>query len=339
MAKITSKSKAMKKGSVVKKNVATKAQQPTPKKAHRGGRRRSEVENLKPSANSTSTPYDWKELAIIGEKPENIRMLKAQNHWDFSNLEPTVAKILKENPGYDVFLAGGSPQPNYSASTTIGASTCPDILAIVIRSGFEPPRFVSKQDFQHGTDKILPMRSVRFTWAPMLVQAAEGGGKVPVHMLKNLECRKAAPLKMSAEMAMASEYLTLFTMKPSQDWVRKPDGKLVIKHVMFAYDIGEEGLWEESFDTSVDRLNSFIPDFCERFELDEETHHDEVNFAIREAFEKARQKVETRIKLLENYPEDVLDNIKVVKIFPRNGFVVNKSNYVNKYYDRADLVE
>mmetsp|Transcript_40147 Transcript_40147/g.59528 ORF Transcript_40147/g.59528 Transcript_40147/m.59528 type:complete len:135 (-) Transcript_40147:123-527(-) len=131
--------------------------------------------------------------------------------------------------------------------------------------------------------------------------------------------------------------MTLFTMKPSTDWKRKVDGTLDLKEAWFAYQVGDE---------IVDELyvkgESTPSEICDRFELlDPDIHAAAVREAVKNGFNAKREHLESRIQLLAEYPEEILNSIRVVKIVPQNPILESIKSlptckYYNQYYLLAD---
>jgi len=286
----------------------------------------------------------WKDIEVLGENVENINRLKYEEKWDFSHIDCCVQEMMGEYPNCDIYLFGGSPQ-NYLQSSLTPA-TCPNIVAIAIESTYEPPPFVSAQDFQHGGEEYKTIRQHKLYWERIDLdlysqqeEHREFPGNGNVFALKS-RLRKTVADKRSTDDLIAWEYLTLFIMKPSVDWVRKEDGKLKIGNTIFKYDIGNGDIVDELFDIdNGDTLREFIPDFCDRFDLEVEYHEANLKQVIRDAFASARKEKEKNIDMFSDYPSEVLDSIKTVKIFPQNDCVESKQKYINKYYGKADSIK
>lgn len=284
----------------------------------------------------------WKNIEVLGENVKNIRKHKYEDKWDFSHIDRCIQEMMSEHPNCDIYLFGGSPQNYLQSSLT--PTTCPNIVAIVIESGYEPPPFVSAQDFQHGVEEYKNIRQHRLCWERIDFnfysqhdEVCPGNGNV--FALKS-RLRKTVADKRSDDDMIAWEYLTLFTMKPSVDWVRKEDGRLKITYVNFKYDVGDGEIAYEPFDIDDgNTFKEFIPDFCDRYDLEEEDHEVNLKQVIRDAFASAREEKEKKIEMFSDYPPEVLDSIKTVKIFPQNDCVESKQNYINKYYGKANSIK
>ena len=80
---------------------------------------------------------------------------------------------------------------------------------------------------------------------------------------------------------------------------------------------------------------SSFRDFCDRHDLDFDTHKPLVKEAVKKAFDKARSVIENRIKLLRSssYSETILEEMFVVKVFPKNlDQDARNQTYINKFY-------
>jgi hypothetical protein len=291
------------------------------------------------------------EIAFVGEKLENIEVIRrgingGSEAWDFSNLPEVFEATRKKYPNCDLWLFGISQPFGCELS-------CPCVVIIVMEKGFEPPPFVAVTQRKEGgisSEKIFSMRQMKFAWKPI----AEG-----LNML-HLTLRKAVEKKVLQSKLIEYEYADLFFMRPSTDWERKENGDLKVDSVTFEYNfVGPNGDVEEiggeEFIVSEHRLHSFVPDFCERHDLDLEEHKALVEEVIRAAFKKARMEKEKLVALLNKFPVHVLDNLSTIKVYPRNSIALSagmllgkelagasqsdgKDPFIGKFYGRADTV-
>jgi len=242
--------------------------------------------------------------------------------------------VLNKSEEFDVYLFGGSTPVDFDSdrsSAVAGVVPVPTICAIVIRRGSIPPEYVAIRNYQSHGETILSFPAQRLSW----VQVANC-----VFALKN-RLRSCTVRNRGESDLFSREYSSLYTQTPSSDWKQDQFGKLDVRHANFEYSPddtnSEDTLISEEFNKGFDKLEDFIPDFLERHDLGEE-HCDGVKQAIRYAFVKARGEKQAKIDMLgSKYDPSVLENMKVVKIYPRNNFIKDhqKVVYVNEYYGNA----
>ena len=129
-------------------------------------------------------------------------------------------------------------------------------------------------------------------------------------------------------------------MKPGTEWKRKPDGTLDVRQTFFQYKVRDEIVHDE-YDKDDEWCT--VDDFCTRFDLDHDAHAEHVKEAVKRGFNAKREHIESRIQLLTTYSEEVLDNIRVVKIVPKNRILESSKSsrsckYYNQYYCYADKI-
>lgn len=236
------------------------------------------------------------------------------DEWNFSHVAHVLTKEL-QNQDSCGFLLGGQPLPFAEGQYA------PTLVLLVLPSGHAPPPFVAQQNPQQGSDRIIPIAEAGLGWktAPHLHERASV-----------LEMTRRVTRGFSSNF----EYMTLWTMKPATDWKRKEDGTLDLREAPFQYQVGNEII-----DEVYEKGKSSFNDFCDRFELDPDVHAATVKEAVKSGFDAKRAHIESRISLLTEleYPDEVLDNIRVVKIVPQNPILESsKSKYYNQYYLWAD---
>lgn len=301
----------------------------------------------------TEAERAWKSVFILGEKIhqgaiKNIHQgVEDANggriSFDFGHFIPLLEALCSEHPDKQFFVFGGSPElqelTEENLPTKNGVYPIPTLSVISVPKGIAPPPFVAIRHFQHGTQEIKSMADFNLDWnhtPSWMTQTLQGRVSI-------LQCTsrmtRAAFKAQSQEDLFKYEYMSLFTMRPSVDWEmeEKDATKLSIRHAMFTYVDADGDEVHEEFHRDDHRMKTFVPDYLERFELDEAEHAEPLKAAIKSAFANARAVKQSQIDLFDGYDADVLDGFEVVKIYPQNDFVraEHKSDRVNEYYGTA----
>jgi len=307
---------------------------------------------VKPSA---TDPLAWKSIFIQAEAAHtgaiaNIhRGIEDVNGgripFDFYHLVPQLKALLKEHPDRNLFVFGGTAESFqlYSmenAQIKAGIHPVPNINVILMPKGFQPPPLVAVRDFQNGTEVIKPMRALNHFWNSMPSWASgELHGRVSILHCNKRTTKAAFKAQLESEL-FELEYSSLYFMRPSVDWVTEPndDSKLSVRQAMFDY-LADGEVISEQFDRDDDSMKTFVPDFINRFDLGD-GHEEPIKAAIKAAFKTARETNQAKKDLFDGYDPEVLESVKVVKLYPKNPFVKeeHKSSRVNDYYGRADRV-
>jgi len=264
--------------------------------------------------------------------------LQGEEKWDFTELEDHLSKLKMKHNGCNLFVFSTNEPSSLVIGGTPQVISLPVMNIIICDSGngnITPPELVSIKRSQLGSEVIKTFKEMKLEW----VRSPQIDNLYYLNCLQRRESLRKKPVMVQHEY----EYSLLFTMKPELDWTLDNKGKLSVTNAMFQYRKEDGEVIEEMFDKeNGDRLSSFIPDFIERHEIDGDDSelYDAVHQAIKTAFEKVRREKEKRKELLSSYPENVLNNMKVVKIYPQNDFVTqkHKSHYVNPYYGKAHEV-
>lgn len=280
----------------------------------------------------------WKLFQTIGEKQSAITTLH-QKQWDFSHLQTVILELLERYSDGALFVFGGQLHPYQNEVGEARFVPTFSVIHVPVPKAIEaaatmipPPPVLSIQNPQQGTDELSSMKSFHLAWAPLKCSDTDDDDRVFVLQ------RTFSTFTRHSEIRF--EYVTLFTMIPSQVCPRREDRSIDLRSAKFSYalpnDDGE--VIEELYTKGEDSFS----DFCQRYELDEDQYIPEVKAAVKKGFDEQRGKLESRLAKLkkEKYSESMLEDIRVVaKIYPRNDELNNgrivKSSYVNQYYGSA----
>jgi len=302
----------------------------TPSKA------RSESKTTGSTTDDGLSLVDWKNIYVFDAKPKDIQNMHEgaigrngkTKEWDFSHLPKVLRKVQEENESCELYMFGSQP---FNYNTVHRQSTdsrmvplCPTFGIIPMKGGKPPPPYIAVRKHGQELDIIKHFRALGLSWEP--VQNTSG-----VFALRSSrrECSH-----MSEYDNVARDYTTLFIMKPN-DSIRKDNDQLDIQHATFSYQVGDELIIDGEVYT---KGQDTFADICNRFDLNVDEHRASVKQAVAQGFTKRRQQIEKQIDLLSDYPEDVLNEVSVVKIFPRNTSLSDADRnelYINKYYGYA----
>lgn len=288
------------------------------------GRGKKLLVKKKPRAINPFGNIDVSKIAMLGERRDNVKEIKKKD-FDFQ-LEKHLPKILKKYPNHNVGIYGGSPQLSLDRESAI-----PCLVGIVVPKPKLPPQFVAVS--RKGGIEITSFEKHKLQWE----KKASG-----VYILTSKKRMTNASIQALTEDARnEEEHLQLWTIDPTEKLERKNNGDYKIKFANFeVYNddgtlvINDEYQIGQGFEEYVDGL---VEDYGT--ELGENAR-EMITFAIKTAFKNARTELEEQVDLLQKcgFPEDMLSEIKSVKIYPKNVDQAAKVNYINRHYLRADEV-
>ena len=266
------------------------------------------------------------QIAILGERRDNIDSLSKKT-FDFE-LKSRIPKILAENPNMDAFISGGSPQLSMDATTLT-----PVVFVILVPTGNTPPPFLAYSNAFTNEFVIDNISTHKLSWQSIAPR---------VSILKSTRRMTKASIRALPEDSKAmEEHLQLWTIIPSKKLQRNSAGKIDIRAVNFSVISKKDGKPIFGDYEKGGGLQDFIEMFVEEYEEElGEDPHDLVETAIREAFANERSKLEEQVERLQKagFDEELLDQIKSFKIYPKDTTEKEKSSYINEYYDRANTV-
>ena len=222
-----------------------------------------------------------------------------------------------------------------------------------------PVEYLACTSVQMNGEDILPFSALRLAWQPVV--GVEGRKRKqsqeqqhPSQRLFYLTCNVRAGRRgrMPDGNARRYEYAMPYTIRDGGE--PAPVTDVMVQWRPSCRDPEERPL-SFSFDKTVDRLRTFIPEFLEEHQLfaaegrddDNDALAEELEAAIRQAFKSRRaelaQEADARKTFLaEELTDDdraALDTMRVLKIYPSKGVDGKlKSDFVNRYYGKADEV-
>ncbi|CAB9497389.1 expressed unknown protein [Seminavis robusta] len=266
-------------------------------------------------------------IATIGENRENLALLSKKKH-DY-DLGRHVVDLMKEYPNHSVCIYNGSPQLLTDATTLV-----PHLGVILVPDKKLPPKYIAYKN-KHGENAVV-LKDMTKAYGMRWNSVAPG-----VYFLTSSQRKTKTSIKaMDEESKVLEEHLELFSRRPSVDWKLNKHGKLDVRFVNFTVpDKNGEDIYE-SFDKDGDyNLQSYVDEFLETQELGEDRRED-VESAIRQAFEDKRDEIIEEMKLLksEGFDEELLESIKTIKIYPKGTPADAKSRMMGSYYGNAHAV-
>ncbi|KAL3818870.1 hypothetical protein ACJIZ3_004775 [Penstemon smallii] len=285
----------------------------------------------------------WQQVFPVGTEWDQLDTVY-QYKWNFSNLEDAFEEG-GELYNKTVYLFGCTEPQLVSFKGQGRVTMIPVVVAVV--SPFPPSDKIGIKSVQREMEEIVPMKQMKMDWVPYIpLEKRES----QVERLKKsqifiLSCnqRRAGLKHMKIERVKKFEYCLPYFYQPLQE-----DELEQSTEVPILFPIDPKPVFCE-FDWELDELEEFTDKLIEEEDLpadQKEPFKDFVKERVREAKRANREARETRKKALEEMSEETkaaFENMKFYKFYPVTtpdtpDVSEVKSNFINRYYGRANKI-
>jgi hypothetical protein len=270
---------------------------------------------------------DTKTIAVLGEDRVNLRAIHQTRH-QFS-LAEIVPGLLVDNPECGVWISGGSPQLAPQPAPQPEDPSIPTLNLMVVPGEKSPPPYVAysvKDELQ-----IISFSEEGLSWSMVAPR---------VHILKSHRRLTQRSIQiMTVDERAAEEHTQLFTVIPRVQLQVKANGEIDVRFANFVVLSTQGGggpIYESN--TNGDGLQGIIDQMVEDYGavIGGDDPAATVKTIIEEGLVAARALVGRKERLeADGYDATLLDQIKTIKLYPKDTVKDITSDYVNKYYPKA----